>query len=111
MLPKGMTAKEMNDGSGLIRGFVAFEFVDDNGNVCYKNREIAFIPKADQFTGISADYWIPPGKNAIFICNVPDGVLKLNNIFDSTEKTSLIFSGRESLLVISRAVVAIAGFS
>jgi RNA polymerase subunit RPABC4/transcription elongation factor Spt4 len=69
-----------NDGSGLIRGFVAFEFVDDNGNVCYKNREIAFIPKADQFTGISADYWIPPGKNAIFICNVPDGVLKLNNI-------------------------------
>ncbi len=75
-----LTGEIWNDGREPIRGFVAVEFVDDKGNVYYKGREIAFILKADQFTGISADYWIPPGKNAIFMCNVPDEVLELNDI-------------------------------
>jgi len=74
-----------NDGSEPIRGFVAAEFVDDNGNgrVYYKDRKIAFIPSApDQYSGISgvSAWWIPPGKNATFIYDVPDEVLKLNDI-------------------------------
>ena len=65
-----------NDGSEPIRGFVVAEFIDDNGRVYQKYREIVVS---------SNDWWIPPGKSATFEFSMPAEILKENAINTKVE--------------------------
>jgi len=56
-----------NHGCEPIRGFVAAEFIDDNGRIYYRHREKIFG-------------WIPPGKNTQFYCIVPSELVKSDEI-------------------------------
>ena len=56
-----------NDGREPIRGFVAAEFIDQNGRIYYRDRERIFQS-------------IAPGENAEFSCNVYDHVEQSDEI-------------------------------
>ena len=74
-----------NDCSEPIRGFIVAEFIDDKGRVYHRDREIVFY---------SGDWWIPPGKKAVFAFNILEEMLKENAVNTRVEFFNL---GNESL--------------